>query len=382
MADFDAFIDRRGTDSLKWERYGDRDVIPLWVADMDFAAPEPVVAALQERVAHGVLGYTLTPAGLNEAFISDVRAKFQWQLEKEWLVWIPGLVSGLEIAARAVGNIGDPCMVFTPVYPPFLTAPVHASRRLVDLPLLHDRQSQHWSIDFASLEALPEGAGGHLLLCNPHNPVGRVFSRSELERLADLCLRKNWQLTSDEIHNGLLLDEGCEHICIGALSKEMAARTITLMAPSKTYNIAGLGCSVAIIPDRALRKAFLKVLEGLVPHVNVLGYVAAEAAYRSGEAWRQDLLAYLRGNYQLVAEMLKCIPALQLTPLEATYLAWIDCRALPVPNPTSFFVEAGVGLSDGADFGLPGFVRLNFGCTRALLHRALERMVQACRKVG
>ena len=376
---FDEVIDRANTASLKWDRYGSKDVIPLWVADMDFRAPPAVVQALQARVAHGVFGYTLVPPELVDAVLADVQNSFGWNIQKDWLVWIPGLVSGLNIACRAVGNEGDEVITFTPVYPPFLETPRLAGRKLVDIPLQQEGVGGTWNIDFAALEHCVNSQTRQLLLCNPHNPVGRVFSRDELTRLANFCIAHKLTLCSDEIHNGLLLGSHC-HTCIASLSPEIANASITLMAPSKTYNIPGLACSFAIIPNATLRKQFHAVMRGIVPHVNLLGFTAALACYGESQDWHSELLDYLRGNYELLCSTLAPFPQLALTPLEATYLAWIDCRALDLKghaNPARFFENAGVGLSDGAEFGLPGFVRLNFGCPRSLLEQALQRIVRA-----
>lgn len=378
---FDEPIERRGTTSLKWGRYGARDVIPLWVADMDFRAPPVVLEAMQECLAHGVFGYSRPPRSLTEATLHHLARDFDWTVQASWIVWLPGLVSGLNIAARAVGNPGDTDLVFTPVYPPFLRVPELSNRVLAKVPLIQEPRDQRWTIDFDALERATPAKGAHLLLCNPHNPVGRVFTRPELNRLVEFCLRRNVTLTSDEIHNGLVLDADRRHLCVAALSEEIAQRSITLMAPSKTFNIPDLGSAFAVIPNPTLRTQFTAVMEGIVPHGNALGYAATEAAYRAGEPWRLELIDYLRGNWKRVAETIAAIPGLSLTPLEGTYLAWIDARHLGVPDPCRFFEQAGVGLSDGTDFGLPGFVRLNFGCPRKLLDEALERMTRAVAEV-
>ena len=373
--DFDNYNERQGTSSLKWDRYGVRDVIPLWVADMDFRSPEPLIEALRERVDHGVFGYTRVPKELVNVTVGHVREQFDWEISREWLVWLPGLVSGLNVACRAVGAEGDDVATFMPVYPPFLTAPGFAKRNLLSVPL--QCSAGHWDIDFDAFEASITHKTSLLNLCNPHNPVGRVFSRSELLRLADICLAHKVAICSDEIHNGLVLDEDQRHVCIASLSDSIAQRTITLMAPSKTFNIPGLGCSFAIIPSVELRKSFLAVIQGIVPHVNLFGYVATLSAYRDGGPWHRELIEYLRGNRDLVLREVAKMPGLSIFPVEATYLAWIDARALGLANPARFFEDAGVGLSDGAEFGAPGFLRLNFGCPRALLQKALDRMHQA-----
>lgn len=371
--------DRRHSDSMKWQRYGERDIIPLWVADMDFQAPPPVLAALHERVAHGVFGYAGASASLVEAVQAHLAEQYGWHIEANWLVWLPGLVSGLNVACRSIGEVGSGLLTATPIYPPFLRAPILAGRRLVTLPLVSEGEfgSGRWQWDWQALAAV-DGEVRGLLLCHPHNPVGRAWPRAELERLGEFCLARDLVLVSDEIHCDLLLDGRC-HLPAAMLSPELAKRTITLMAPSKTFNIPGLGCAFAVIPDQALRQRFKSVMDGIVPHVNVLGYVATEAAYRHGGAWHARLLEVLAGNRDRVAATVAALPGLQMAAVEATYLAWIDARGLGWAQPQKRFEAAGIGLSDGADFGNPGFVRLNFGCAPALLDEALVRLAAAIR---
>jgi len=373
--DFDKPIDRRGTDSTKWGKYAGRDVLPMWVADMDFAVPPAVIEALHRRVDHRVFGYGDPPATLIEAVVEAVDRDHRWRIDPAWLVWLPGLVTGLNVACRAVGDAGDGVFTATPIYPPFLSAPHLSQREVVTAPLECRRGRWEWNFDRVEDSITPRTR--LFMLCNPHNPVGRVFTRDELEAVAAIADRHDLVICSDEIHAGLVLDGACEHLPIAALDPTLAQRCITLMAPSKTYNIPGLGCAFAVISDTSLRRRFLDVMRGIVPHVNVLGYAAAEAAYRNGESWRRAMIDYLRGNAAYVREAIGAIPGLRTTPVEATYLAWIDATALDVPNPAAFFEAAGVGLSDGADFGAPGFVRLNFGCARDTLVRALERMSEA-----
>ncbi|BCG45304.1 Cystathionine beta-lyase, type II [Citrifermentans bremense] len=370
--DFDEIIDRRGTSSEKWDKYRDRDIIPLWVADMDFRSPPAVIEALHERVSHGVFGYTAPSESLVEAVLKSLGDEFGWQVAKEWIVWLPGLVTGLNVACRSVGAAGDDVITFTPVYPPFMSAPPLSGRNAINVPLVCEKG--RWGFNLEDLERAVTPATRLLLLCSPHNPVGRVWSREELELLAQFAQRHDLIICSDEIHAGLVLEEGVRHIPIATLSPETGARTITLFAPSKTYNVPGLGCSFAVISDDALRRAFKKAMGRIVPHVNLLGYTAAEAAYRYGEEWRQELIAYLRGNRDLVAREVARMPGLEVAPVEATYLSWIDVRETGIEDPVRFFEEAGVGLSGGNDFGLPGYVRLNFGCRRELLAEALRRM--------
>ena len=370
--DFDEIIDRRGTASEKWDRYKDRDIIPLWVADMDFRSAPAIMDALHERVDHGVFGYTAPPEGLAQAVIESLQGEFGWQVQKEWITWLPGLVTGLNVACRAVGEEGDDIITFTPVYPPFMSAPPLSGRNVINVAL--SCEDGHWGLDLDALERSVTSRTSQLLLCSPHNPVGRVWTLQELTALADFAARRDLVICSDEIHAGLVLQEGVRHIPIATLSPETSRRTVTLLAPSKTFNVPGLGCSFAVISDDTLRRAFRKAMGRIVPHVNLLGYTAAEAAYRHGEEWRRELIGYLRGNRDLVAREVATMPGLKVFPVEATYLAWIDVRETGIGDPVRFFEEAGIGLSGGADFGLPGFVRLNFGCRRALLAEALRRV--------
>lgn len=377
--DFDTPINRKGTESLKWDIYQGRDVLPLWVADMDFTSPPQVLAALHERVNHGIFGYNLTPRALKETIIERLRLRHDWEVQPDWIVWLPGLVTGLNIACRAVASPGEAILTTIPVYPPFLSAPGLAGCELITVEHLH--RNHVYQIDFEAIKAAVKERTRLFLLCNPQNPTGRVFTRDELVTLAEICLSRDLIICADEIHCDLILDADKHHTSIAALDQIIAAHTITLLAPSKTFNIPGLGCSLAVIPDEGLRQRFTKVMQGIVPHVNILGYTAALAAYRDSEDWRLELIDYLRRNRDLVEAFIDLTPGLSMNHVEATYLAWIDARALGVPNTYAFFEQAGVGLSDGADFGAPGFVRLNFGCPRATLELALDRMAAAIGKL-
>lgn len=370
--DFDRVIERRRTASTKWNKYAGRDILPLWVADMDFESPPSVMDALRRRIDHGVFGYTDAPDSLVAALQDYVCSHYRWRIEAEWLVWLPGLVPGLNLACRAVGQMGDAVLTATPVYPPFLRAPVQAGRELITVPLV-DR-GRDWGWDFRSLEAAITPRTRLMLLCHPHNPVGRVWREDELAQLIALARRHDLVICSDDIHCDLILAPEVVHSPLATLDAGFACRTITLLAPSKAWNLPGLGCSVAVIPDAALRRRFRREMAGLVPGVNLLGFVAAEAAYRDDGAWLRALLDYLRGNLRALREGFAEHPRLKLTVPEATYLAWIDARAIDPIHPLPHFEALGVGLSDGRDFGFPGYVRLNFGCRRALLRDALERL--------
>ena len=373
--DFDEIIDRRGTACEKWEKYRGRDVIPMWVADMDFRSPPAILQALRQRLEHGVFGYPGPPAELPDTVVSMLARDYGWQIDPSWLVWLPGLVCGLNVTCRAVGEDGDDVLTLVPVYPPFLSAPGFARRGLVRVPL--EERGNRWRIDFERLEAAVTSRTRLFMLCNPHNPVGRVFSREELARLAEICLRRRVVVCADEIHSGLVLDPERSHVPIAGLAPEIARQTITLMAPSKTFNVPGLGCSFAVIPDEGLRRRFKAAKAGIVPMLNPFGYAAAVAAYRECADWHRALLEYLRANRELVRAQIERMPGLSMAPVEGTYLAWIDVRRAGLAEPVRFFEEAGVGLQDGRDFDGEGFVRLNFGCPRALLEEALSRMARA-----
>jgi cystathionine beta-lyase len=373
--DFSIPVERRDTASMKWDKYKGRDIIPLWVADMDFCSPPAVIDALRQRIAHGVFGYTVPPESLSTIVVEMLQADYGLEIEPRWLVWLPGLVTGLNVACRAVGQEDDDVMTAVPIYPPFLSAPENSRRHLVKVPL--QEKDNRWTFDFDRLESAITPNTRLFMLCNPHNPVGRIFSRDELTALAMICQKHDIIICSDEIHCGLLLDEDKTHLPTSMLDPEVAKRTITLMSPSKTFNLPGLGCAFAVISDEKLRRRFVQAKSGIVPLVNALGFAAAEAAYRDCADWHTGLLEYLRGNRDTVARAIADMPLLSMAPLEATYLARIDVRSADLPNPVRFFEDAGVGLQDGIEFDGPGFVRLNFGCQRPLLEEALKRMSTA-----
>jgi cystathionine beta-lyase len=373
--DFDSPVERRATASLKWDKYGNRDIIPLWVADMDFQSPPAVIKALQQRVAYGVFGYTTAPKKLNEVVVGMLKNLYDWQIESDWLVWLPGLVTGLNVVCRTLGEEGDDVMTAVPVYPPFLTAPGHFRRNLIKVPL--EEINNRWQFDFNRLEQSITAKTRAFILCNPHNPVGRVYTRDELETLVAICKRHDIIICSDEIHCGLILDKDKPHVPTASLDPDTAAHTITLMSASKTFNLPGLGCAFAVISEKTLRQRFNKAAAGIVPMVNALGYTASRVAFEECSDWHEALLDYLRGNRDTVQAAVSRMPHLTMAPAEATYLAWIDLRAADLKNPAAFFEDAGVGLQDGIEFDGPGFVRLNFGCSRSLLEKALQRMAEA-----
>ncbi len=388
---FDLTPDRTQSESFKWQTYNP-DVIPLWVADMDFCSPEPVIQALQKRVQHGVFGY---PRGvhskpnelpeLSEIFVKRLADQYNWLVDPDALVFIPGVVTAFNLASLAFCAPGGGLMIQTPVYPPILNAANTTGALYQQAELVRERDGSY-QVDWDSFEAAFTEQTRMFILCNPHNPIGKMFSQAELFRISDICLRKGVILCSDEIHCDLVYS-GNHHVPVASLDPEIAAQTITLMAPSKTFNLAGLQCSVAIIPNPELRKQYLSARHGVIPWVNLLGLVAVQAAYQDGQEWLDQLLGYLQGNRDCVYEFVQAeFDGIEIGLPQATYLAWLDCRTSQISgNPYQFFLEkAGVALNDGATFGVSGegFVRLNFGCSRKLLFQALERMKIALDRLG
>lgn len=380
--DFDTPVDRRGTASFKWDKYAGRDVLPMWVADMDLRSPPEVIEALRRRAEHGIFGYTHPPKSLDEAVVRYYAEQYGWEIEPNWIVWLPGLGVALQVMCRAVGKPGYAVLNCTPVYPPFLKAVTRQERRRVDVPLTRD--GGRWVMDFAAMDRAA-GPETHLMLfCHPHNPTGRLYTPEELAEVADFAERHDLVVCSDEVHCGLVLEEGRRHVPLASLSPEVADRTVTFYSPSKTFNVPGLNCALAIIPNKRLRAAFAGARLDLVPGGNLFGFTAAEAALTEGEPWRRELVGYLRGNRDLVEREVASMPGLEMTHVEATYLAWIDARELMAAradeagadgfDPVEHFEAAGVGLSDGAAFAGEGFVRLNFGCPRSQLAEALRRI--------
>jgi cystathionine beta-lyase len=380
--DFDQVIDRRGTDSYKWKDYGD-DVLPMWVADMDFVSAEPIIQALHQRIDHGVFGYTRPTLELRAVIQERLKEVYQWEIGEEEIVFLPGLVTGLNLFYHAFSNPGDGVLVQPPVYFHFVRDPVTHGRVLDDPPLV--QKGDTYEIDFTLFEKAIGDRTKVFLFCNPHNPVARVFTRKELEKVAEICLRHGVLICSDEIHCDLLYPD-YQHVPIATLGPEVANQTITLMAPSKTYNLAGLHCGFAIIQNSKLRRTWQTFASGLIPGVNIMGEVAALAAFRTGQEWLDQVLDYLKGNRDYLAQYIKeKLPSIRMTKMEATYLAWLDCRETGIPgNPFDFFLkEAKVALNDGVTFGRggKGFVRLNFACPRKTLTEALDRMSCALEKL-
>ncbi|MBR7887407.1 PatB family C-S lyase [Marinomonas sp. A79] len=370
---FDTIIDRTNSHSDKWSKFPET-VIPMWVADMDFDSPDCIKKALAKRVEEGVFGYTKTPQALESAIQVHVSTRYNWLISPADLVHLPGLVCALHLSVRVFSDEGDSIVVPGPVYYHLTKAPALTGRHVlnVDMQLTEGR----WVPDMAQFEAAcADPKSKMILLCNPHNPGGTVYTKAELLSIHTLAEKYDLVVISDEIHCDLILD-AVPHVPFASLNADAANRTITLMAPSKTFNAAGLGYAFAVIQNTALRNQFDQGRMGLIPSANMLGLVAATAAYEEGQEWHQALLTYLAGNRDLLSQRLAATP-LKMAHLEATYLAWIDVSALSLDNPYDFFVGAGVGVSNGADFGDGNFVRLNFGCPRSVLLNAIERIESA-----
>ena len=374
--DFDTPIHRRGTGCIKYDRRPELD--PFWVADMDFISAPVIQKALHDRVDHGVFGYPQAHDGLNSAVISYLYERRGANVPLDHIIHLGGLVPALSLSARAFCKPGEAVMTCTPVYPPFIG--VHQDAHAALITVDHVQIDGAWTFDWAAMEAAVSPEAKVFLLCNPQNPLGRVFTTEEITKLAAFCESHDLVLVSDEIHCDLIFDETVTpHFSAVNLPENLSKRTITLLSPSKTWNIAGLGYAFAVIPDDTLRRKFAASRGHTLCEINALAYYAAESAYRDGEPWREQVMIYLKGNRDALAEFIhtRC-PGMSVVPAEATYLAWIDARGLGVGNPAQFFEKnAGLFLSDGAYFGWPGWIRFNFGCPRAVMLAGLEKIAAA-----
>ncbi len=374
--DFDTPITRRGTGCIKFDRRPELD--PFWVADMDFASAPAILDALHRRVDHGVFGYAQAHDSLNDAILNYLRTRRSATVPLDHIVHLGGLVPALSLAARAFCQPGEAVMTCTPVYPPFLG--VHHDAKVELVTVDHILVDETWTFDWEAMEKAVTPATKVFLLCNPQNPLGRVFSQAEVEQLAAFCERHDLVLVSDEIHCDLIFDEAATpHFSGLNLRERFAQRTITLLSPSKTWNIAGLGYAFAVIPDDSLRRRFTAARGHTLSEINALSYYAAEAAYRHGEPWRAELIAYLQNNRDTLVDFIRTrCPALSVRPGQATYLAWIDASRMSAENPALHFEKhAALFLSDGAFFGWPRHIRFNFGCPHSRLLEGLEKLAAA-----
>lgn len=386
MYNFDHIPDRMTGYSRKWHKYPNQDVIPLWIADMDFPAAPEVKSALQKILDHGVYGYSMNQENVQFDLVKYLQNQYQWTIETQDIMWLNGMVAGINLACRALTESGDGILTATPIYPHFLHAPKWADRGLVTLELeVIDNQ---WQWDFTKLESLVADPSNNIkliLICNPHNPVGRAWNKEELLKILAIANKYDLWVCSDEIHCGLVLDKK-PHIPFASLNADAAKRTVTLMSPSKTFNLAGLNCAYAIASNPIIRKKFAKIMNGLFSSLNNFGVAACQAALTQGQPWHNELITYLNGNADLVCESVTSWSDFKIIRPEATYLAWIDGREFVkkhnIVNLQKFFEEHGTGLSDGAEFGLAGFVRLNFATSREILSTGLQRMHAAINSVA
>ena len=375
----DTVFERHDTDSKKWSQYP-ADVLPMWVADMDFPVAAPIIQALHKRIEHPLLGYGVAQDALRQAVVAHLWQAYAWRVQPEELIFLPGVEPGFNMALHALVPEGAGVVLQTPNYAPLAKAPDHWQQPRIELPFKANVEGEY-ETDIAALDKALQNAGA-LLLSNPHNPLGKVFSGEELQLIGDACVRNDALIISDEIHADILFD-GRRHIPIASLGPHIAKRTVTLMSASKAYNIAGLKTAFAVVQDEQLRKRFTHGRLGMVDSVNVLGMEATRAAYSEGGDWLKAVLAYLQANRDFLADAVRTrLPGLVMHLPQSTYLAWLDCSALGLENPQQFFLEHGkIALSAGAEFGddCQQFVRLNFGCPRSLLEEGLARMERSLR---
>jgi cystathionine beta-lyase len=372
MTDFNEFIDRRGTDSIKWNNFSS-DVLPLWVADTDFCSPPQVIEALAARIKHGIFGYASIQEESKLAIQSWLSTRHQWNVSPDNIILLPGVVPGFNNAARVLCNPGDSYLIHTPAYHPFFDVSRNNHLELSIAPLAIDPTGLY-EIDWDCFDDAILPSTRLFILCNPHNPTGRVFSREDLQRLAEICLDHKLLICADEIHSDLVYP-GYQHIPIASLSEEVAQSTITLISASKTFNLAGLQASAAVITNPHLRSIFIKGLESVEASVNLLGECAMTAAYRHGAAWLDALLSYLANNRAVLLDYVsRQLPGISIAPPQGTFLGWLDCTGTGLDNPAEFFLtRAKVALNSGIWFGdqYARFVRLNFGCPTQTLLQAL-----------
>ncbi len=372
---FDARFDHHSRNSLKWKRFP-TGVLAMGIADMDFQTSPQIIRALSDEIDRGLLGYATPVEGLTETILRRLEQNYGWSIEADWIVWIAGVVPGLAACCRIAGEPGDEIITNPPIYHHFLSVIPQAGRQRIDVPL--QLVDGRWSYDFDAILAAITPRTRMIMLCSPHNPVGTVFTEDELAELGHLCARHGVLICSDEIHCELVLDTGVRHVPTAMACRDYQHGIITLMAPSKTFNLAGANCSFAIISDPALRMQFQQSIARVAPPVSGLAYAAALAAYRDSGDWHAALLDYLRDNRDLLEAEIARIPRLSMPHVSATYLGWLDTRQLATGNRAkALFQQHGVGFSCGSEFGDSHFQRINFACTRADLIESIARIKKA-----
>lgn len=367
---FDIAHDRHHTNSLKWDKY-DADVLPLWVADMDFAMAPEIREAMLKRLEHPILGYTRASPELIAGLQSHLKEEYSWDIDEQWITWLPGVVAGLAACVRAYAGEGSEIITNPPIYHHFFQVHDHAKHKLVEVPLRVD--GTRWTYDIEAMRKAVNKNTSLIMLCSPHNPTGTVFTADELKEICAIADSVGAVVASDEIHCGLVLNPETPHVPT-AVASACPDSVVTLMSASKTFNLAGVNCSYAITPNLALREKFNAACAEVIPPVSTLSYTAAEAAFSSGQHWRNGLLDYLRGNYAYLQQEFAKIEGMELQSLDATYLAWIDATKLGLNDTSGFFESHGLGFSSGEQFGQPQFLRLNFACPRSTLEQAVERV--------
>ncbi len=372
--DFDKVWERRNTSSIKWDKYA-KDVIPLWVADMDFAVAPAITDALAERIKHPVFGYTAASDHLHDLLIKHLRDLYSWEVEKEWIVWCPGVVAALAACVRAYATQGSGILTNPPIYHHFFQVHNPDAHRLIRTPLI--RQGRRWTYDQALIRKSVDTDTSMFMLCSPHNPTGTLFDATELKEICATASDNGAIVVSDEIHCGLVLSEDRQHVPMALAAPEYSDSIVTLMSASKTFNLAGLNCSYAIISNPDLRQKYIDASAEVIPFIGTLAYTATEAAFEHAEPWRQGLLQYLRDNYAYLQDEFSAIDGMELQDLDATYLAWIDASALGLNDTAGFFEQHGVGFSAGEQFEQAHHLRLNFACPRSTLEQALQRIKSA-----
>lgn len=373
--DFDKIIDRIETRSTKWLKFDDPNILPMWVADMDFQCPPEVIEAIKRRADQGIFGYTERPIELTSLLQQRLVERSGWEIDPEWVTWIPGVVVGLNVSCRAVLRPGDMVMMPSPIYRPFVFAPDNMNRGMIKTDLKNVKG--RLELDYDSIDQLLSKEIKMFFFCNPHNPGGTMYKEEEITRLVETCEETQVVICADEIHSDLTFLKNRKHVHLAQTSETAANNSITLLSPTKTFNLQGLPCGAAIIPNPELRNEFRRSLRGIGAHIGVFAFTAAVAAYSKGEPWYKALMQYLKVNRALLREEISKIEGLSLQGPEATYLAWIDCSESGLDSPSDFFINAGVGVHRGEWFGDSNFVRLNFGCPRPRLEEALKRIKKA-----
>lgn len=379
---FDEIIDRKNTNSIKWNNaYKNRDILPMWIADMDFKVADEIVDAFKNRIEHSIFGYDIRPDSYYESIINWVKKRHNWDIKKEWILFSPGIVPGLNIAALTFVEPNEKIIIQPPIYPPFFGVVKNNKRNSLENPLKFN--GEKYIIDFKDLERKIDKDTKMLLLCSPHNPVGRVWERWELEKLGDICLKNDILIVSDEIHSDIIY-EGYKHTPIASISEELLMNTITLMAPSKTFNIAGLYTSFVIIPNEKLREKYENSINNLgIGSTNTFGIEGLKAAYNFGEEWLDQVLKYIEDNADFAIDYIeKNIPKVKVAKPEGTFLLWLDFTQLGLNQDELMKLmldEGKVWLNDGSTFGKEGegFLRLNIGCPRSILEEGLKRVKEA-----